>query len=99
MRVFLIDRITRWDVARTAEAIKNVALGESERLSQQPHHPRDGRRAYQVPVHSVKSMTGHMIAASGAVPGRGRRFEGDTVLSNSFGFGGQNGTLLFGRYL
>ena len=90
-----------------------------------------GRRAYEVPVHSVKSMTGHMLAASGAVeaaaavltiarrvvpptinlehpdpqcdldyvPGRGRRFEGDTVLSNSFGFGGQNGTLVFGRYL
>ncbi len=89
-----------------------------------------GKRAYDIPVHAVKSMTGHMIAASGAVeavaaaltiahnkvpptinlergdaecdldyvPHNARRFEGDTVLSNSFGFGGQNATLIFGRY-
>ena len=86
-----------------------------------------GTRAYEIPVHAVKSMTGHMIAASGAaeaaaaaltlsrrhgsaddqsrqarpdvrpglcsptVPGR---LTGDTVLSNSFGFGGQNATLI-----
>ena len=88
-----------------------------------------GRRAYEVPVHAVKSMTGHMIAASGAVeaaaaaltiwsrcvpptihldtpdpdcdldyvPGHARPFSGRTVLSNSFGFGGQNATLIFGR--
>ena len=88
-----------------------------------------GPRAYEVPVHAVKSMTGHMIAASGAVeaaaaaltisercvpptinlenpdpecdldyvPGQARPFRGDTVLSNSFGFGGQNATLIFGR--
>jgi len=89
-----------------------------------------GPRAYEVPVHAVKSMTGHMIAASGAVeaaaaaltiaqrcvpptinldtpdpecdldyvPGKARPFGGSTVLSNSFGFGGQNATLIFGRY-
>ncbi len=88
-----------------------------------------GPRAYRVPVHAVKSMTGHMIAASGAVeaaaaaltlrhrrvpptinlhacdpqcdldyvPLTARPFEGRTVLSNSFGFGGQNATLIFGR--
>jgi 3-oxoacyl-[acyl-carrier-protein] synthase II len=88
-----------------------------------------GSRADQIPVHAVKSMTGHMIAASGAVeavaailtirrgrvpatinlrrpdrecdldyvPGSAREFSGDTVLSNSFGFGGQNATLIFGR--
>ena len=89
-----------------------------------------GARAADIPVHAVKSMTGHMIAASGAaeavaavltirhhtvpptinlehpdsacdldyVPREARRFDGDTVLSNSFGFGGQNATLIFGRY-
>jgi 3-oxoacyl-[acyl-carrier-protein] synthase II len=88
-----------------------------------------GARAYKVPVHAVKSMTGHMIAASGAaeaaaaaltlsrrmvpptvnlerpdpmcdldyVPACARPFDGDTVLSNSFGFGGQNATLILGR--
>lgn len=88
-----------------------------------------GRRAREIPVHAVKSMTGHSIAASGAieaavaaltlhhrlvpptinlehpdpecdldyVPRHSRPFEGTTVLSNSFGFGGQNATLLLGR--
>ncbi|MFH0965013.1 MAG: beta-ketoacyl-[acyl-carrier-protein] synthase family protein [Planctomycetota bacterium] len=89
-----------------------------------------GKRAYEIPVHSVKSMTGHMIAACGAVEiiagcltlARGavpptinlerrdprcdldyvtegaRRFEGETVLSNSFGFGGQNATVVLRRF-
>jgi 3-oxoacyl-[acyl-carrier-protein] synthase II len=89
-----------------------------------------GPRAYEIPVHAVKSMTGHMIAASGAVetvaaaltitnrmipptinlkhpdpncdldyvPGVARTFQGDTVLSNSFGFGGQNASVILGRY-
>ena len=88
-----------------------------------------GRRAHEIPIHAVKSMTGHLIAASGAVEAvagaltisRGmvpptinlttpdpqcdldyvtdgpREFSGRTVLSNSFGFGGQNATLVFGR--
>lgn len=87
-----------------------------------------GGHARHVPIHAVKSMTGHMIAASGAVeaiaaaltlcrgqipptinlrtpdplcdldyvPNQSRRFAGRTVLSNSFGFGGQNATLVFG---
>lgn len=88
-----------------------------------------GEHAYHIPVHAVKSMTGHLIAASGAVEAvaavltiyqrcvpptinlrkaddqcdldyvanRSRDFTGDTVLSNSFGFGGQNATLIFRR--
>jgi len=31
------------------------------------------------------------------VAGDAREFAGRTVLSNSFGFGGQNATLIFGR--
>ncbi|MHC4641669.1 MAG: beta-ketoacyl-[acyl-carrier-protein] synthase family protein [Planctomycetota bacterium] len=89
-----------------------------------------GEHAYRIPVHSVKSMTGHMIAASGTVEAVAsvltisqkqipptinltkadvqcnldyvsdgpREFTGDLVLSNSFGFGGQNATLIFTRY-
>jgi 3-oxoacyl-[acyl-carrier-protein] synthase II len=89
-----------------------------------------GPRAYDIPVHAVKSMTGHMVAASGAVEAvvaaltirhrvvpptinlnkaddqcdldyvadGARQFAGDTVLSNSFGFGGQNATLILRRY-
>jgi 3-oxoacyl-[acyl-carrier-protein] synthase II len=86
-----------------------------------------GARAYAVPMTANKSMTGHMIAASGAaeaatsaltlfhrrisptinlkesdpqcdldyVTEGSREFLGHTVLSNSFGFGGQNATLIF----
>ncbi|MFI5379304.1 MAG: beta-ketoacyl-[acyl-carrier-protein] synthase family protein [Tepidisphaerales bacterium] len=86
-----------------------------------------GERARRIPVHAVKSMTGHMIAASGAaeavaaaltlhygvvpptinlhkpdpacdldyVPNEARPFDGQYVLSNSFGFGGQNATIIF----
>ena len=89
-----------------------------------------GPHAREIPVHAVKSMTGHLIAASGAVEAiaavltilwrtvpptinletpdeqcdldyvvaGSRPFDGDIVLSNSFGFGGQNATLIFGRY-
>jgi 3-oxoacyl-[acyl-carrier-protein] synthase II len=85
-----------------------------------------GSRAGAVPVTANKSMTGHMIAASGAVEAAAsaltlfagkvpptinlacpdprcdldhvahlsREFSGRTVLSNSFGFGGQNATLV-----
>jgi 3-oxoacyl-[acyl-carrier-protein] synthase II len=88
-----------------------------------------GEHAYDIPVSSTKSTTGHMIGAAGAAeaiftilalrdqiipptinldnpdpecdldytPNEPRRAEFDTALSNSFGFGGTNGTLVFAR--
>ena len=88
-----------------------------------------GQHAYKLAVSSTKSMTGHLLAASGAieaifsvlairdniapptinldnpdpackldyVPNQARSMKIDVALSNSFGFGGTNGTLIFRR--
>jgi 3-oxoacyl-[acyl-carrier-protein] synthase II len=89
-----------------------------------------GSQAYQIPMSSIKSMLGHMIAAAGAVeliasvltirdgvipptvnyetkdeacdldyvPNKARPSKVETVLSNSFGFGGQNISLVVKKF-
>jgi 3-oxoacyl-[acyl-carrier-protein] synthase II len=89
-----------------------------------------GEQAYNIPISSTKSMTGHLLGASGAieavfcilaireeilpatinyhtpdpecdldyVPNQPRQASPQHVMSNSFGFGGHNATLIFSRF-
>jgi beta-ketoacyl-acyl-carrier-protein synthase II len=89
-----------------------------------------GRKAYDIPISSIKSMTGHMLGSAGAleavvcckivsegiipptinyetpdpdcdldyVPNKSRTGNFQTVISNSFGFGGHNSVIAIKKF-
>jgi 3-oxoacyl-(acyl-carrier-protein) synthase len=89
-----------------------------------------GDQAYNIPISSTKSMTGHLLGAAGAlealvcikaiqdgvlpptinyetfdpecdldyIPNTSRQAQVRHVMSNSFGFGGHNATIILSKY-
>jgi 3-oxoacyl-[acyl-carrier-protein] synthase II len=89
-----------------------------------------GNHAFDIPISSTKSMTGHLLGAAGGleaivsikalleqfapptinyttpdpecdldyVPNKGKKISADYALSNSFGFGGHNASVLFKKF-
>lgn len=107
-----------------------TSTGENDSIETKAIKSVFGENAPRIPVSSIKSMMGHLIAAAGSVefitcvlamqrgivpptinlddpdpeldldyvPNEARELEVDCCLSNSFGFGGQNDTVILRRY-
>jgi 3-oxoacyl-[acyl-carrier-protein] synthase II len=123
------------DAALRAEDIGYInAHGTSTRLNDKSEtaavKTAFGEHAHRVPISSTKSMTGHLLGASGSleavicarvlqenvlpptinyenldpdcdldyVPNKPRQAKPRHVMSNSFGFGGHNATLIMSRF-
>ncbi len=107
-----------------------TATTENDRIETLAVKNALGELAYKIPMSSIKSMLGHLIAAAGAVeaiacilairdqilpptinckepdpecdldyvPNEPRKAKVEICLSNSFGFGGQNDTIIIKAY-
>jgi 3-hydroxymyristoyl/3-hydroxydecanoyl-(acyl carrier protein) dehydratase len=61
MRFFLIDRITRWEVGRAAEAVKNIALSED---FFDDHFPRRPVMPGVLILEGMAQLSGLLLEAS-----------------------------------